>query len=77
MYAAVKLIVGIVIACGSLIAAILESERHAFIVCLCAGFVLGASIGELVRGRLRQVVRSAPTTWSRAQLVSSRGRKLP
>ena len=77
MYAAAKLIIGIVIACGSLIAAIVESEHHAFSVCLCSGFVLGAGIGEVVRRRLSQVVRSAPTTWSRAQSATSQGRHLP
>jgi len=71
LYAAVKLILPVVIACGSLIAAIIESAHRGLILCICGGFVVGTVAGELVRRQRRDVVRSAPATWSRARLALS------
>ncbi len=75
MYAAARLILPVVIVCGLLIAAILESTHRGFILCIGAGFVIGAIIGEAARHRRGQMVRSAPATWSRARTGASRRRQ--
>ena len=58
MFAAVKIILALVIACGSLIAVIVESSHPGFVTCLCVAFAVGAIAGEVVRARRRRSVRS-------------------
>jgi hypothetical protein len=58
MFAAVKIILALVIACGSLIAVIVESTHPGFVTCFCVAFAVGAIVGEVVRARRRRSVRS-------------------
>ena len=58
MFAAVKILFALVIACGSVIVAILESTHPTFIACCGMAFAVGAIAGELVRVRRRRTVRS-------------------
>lgn len=53
MFAAVKLILALVIACGSLIAVIVESTHPGFVTCFVVAFAVGAVAGEVVRLRRR------------------------
>jgi hypothetical protein len=73
MYAAAKIILPLLIACGSLIAA-MESTRPGFIACLGAAFAVGAIAYEILRGRRRRAIRYSPTARSRAILAMARGR---
>jgi hypothetical protein len=57
MFAAVKIILPILIALGSMIAVIVESTHPGFVTCLCASFAAGAVAGEIVRARRRRSVR--------------------
>jgi hypothetical protein len=58
MFAAVKIVLAFVIACGSLIAVIVESTHPGFVTCFCVSFAVGAIAGEVVRARRRRSVRS-------------------
>jgi hypothetical protein len=58
MFAAVKIVLGLVIACGSLIAVFVESTHPGFVACFCVAFAVGAIAGEIVRARRRRSVRS-------------------
>ena len=60
MFAAVKIILPLVFACGSLIAVIVESAHPGFVACFCVAFAVGAIAGEVVRSRSRRIVRSLP-----------------
>ena len=75
MFQAARVILSVVIVCGLLIAAILESTHRGFFLCICAGFAIGAIAGELARAHRVQLVRSAPTTWSRARTGAYRRRQ--
>jgi hypothetical protein len=57
MFAAVKIILPILIALGSVIALIVESTHPEFVTCLCVAFAAGAIAGEIVRARRRRSVR--------------------
>ena len=57
MFAAVKIGLAFLIACGSLIAVIVESAHPGFVACFCVAFAVGAIAGEVVRGRRRRIVR--------------------
>ena len=57
MFAGVKIILALVIACGSLIAVIVESTHPGFVTCFCVAFAAGAIAGEIVRFRRRRSVR--------------------
>ena len=57
MFAAVKIILALVIACGSLIALIVESTHPGFVSCFCLAFAVGAIASEVVRARRRRSVR--------------------
>jgi hypothetical protein len=57
MFAAVKIVLAFVIACGSLIAVIVESTHPGFVICFCVAFAVGVIAGELVRFRRRWTVR--------------------
>jgi hypothetical protein len=57
MFAAVKVILGLVIACGSLIAVFMESTHPGFVACFCVAFAVGAIAGEIVKARRRRSVR--------------------
>jgi hypothetical protein len=58
MFAAVKVILALVIACGSLIAVMVESAHPGFVACFCVAFAVGAIAGEVVRIRRAQTVRT-------------------
>jgi hypothetical protein len=58
MFPAVKIIVALVLACGSFIAVIVESTHPGFVACFCGAFAVGAIAGEVVRVRRRRSVRS-------------------
>jgi hypothetical protein len=60
MFAAVKIILGLVIACGSLLAVIVESTHPGFVTCFCVSFAIGAIVSEMVRAYRRRSVRSRP-----------------
>lgn len=57
MFAAVKIILPILIACGSAIAVIVESTHPGFVTCFCVAFAAGAIASEIVRARRRRSVR--------------------
>jgi len=57
MFAAVKIILPILIALGSVIAVIVESTHPGFVTCLCVAFAAGAIAGEIMRARRRRSVR--------------------
>jgi hypothetical protein len=57
MFAAVKIGLAFLIACGSLIAVIVESTHPGFVACFCGAFAVGAIASELVRLRRRWTVR--------------------
>jgi hypothetical protein len=60
MFAAVKIILPLVIACGSLTVVIMESTHPGFVACFCVAFAVGAIAGEVVRARRQRIVRSVP-----------------
>lgn len=57
MFAALKIVGVLVIACGSAIAAIVESTHPAFCACFCMACALGAIAAEALRVRRRRSVR--------------------
>jgi len=57
MFAAGKIILALVIACGSLTAVIVESTHPGFVICFCVAFAAGATAGEIVRARRRWTIR--------------------
>ena len=57
MFAAVKIILPILIALGSVIAVIVESTHPRFVTLLCVAFAAGAIAGEIVRAHRRRSVR--------------------
>jgi hypothetical protein len=57
MFAAVKIIVAFLVACGSVIAVIVESTHPGFVTCLCVAFAVGVIAGEVVKARRRRAVR--------------------
>ena len=57
MFAAVKIILPILIALGSMIALIVESTHPGFVTCLCVAFAAGVIAGEIMRARRRRSVR--------------------
>jgi hypothetical protein len=57
MFAAVKTIVALVVACGSLTAVVVESTHPGFVTCFCVAFAAGAIAGEVVRFRRRRTIR--------------------
>jgi hypothetical protein len=57
MFAAVKIVVALVVACGSVIAVVMESTHPRFVICLCAAFAVGLIAGEVVKARRRRAVR--------------------
>lgn len=58
MFAAAKIVFALLIAGGSMIAAILESTHPAFVACFCMAFAVGAIAAEAARARRRRMVRS-------------------
>jgi hypothetical protein len=58
VFAALKITATFVIACVSLVAAIVGSGHPALFGCLCAAFVTGALGAEVVRAHRRKTVRS-------------------
>lgn len=65
MFAAVKIILAVVIACGSLIAAIVESTHPGFVTCFWVAFAVGALAAEVWRARRQRTVRT-PARWAGA-----------
>ncbi len=59
MFAALKIIATFLIACVSLVAAIVESEHPVLFSCLCAAFLAGVLGAEGMRMHRRKTVRSA------------------
>jgi len=57
MFAAVKIIVALVVACGSVIAVVAESTHPGFVTCFCVAFAVGVIAGEVVKARRRRAVR--------------------
>lgn len=57
MFAAVRIVLVLVIACGSLTAVLVESTHPGFVTCFCVAFTVGALAGEVVRFRRRQSIR--------------------
>ena len=58
MFAAFKVAVAFMVACGSIIAAIAESRHPLLFGCLCLAFTAGAAAAEVVRARRNSSVRS-------------------
>jgi hypothetical protein len=58
VFAAFKVVAVFVIACASVIAAIVESERPALCSCLFAAFIVGAAAAEGFRAYRRRTIRS-------------------
>jgi hypothetical protein len=57
MFAAVRIVLALVIACGSLTAVLVESTHPGFVTCFCVAFAVGAIAGEIVRFRSRSSIR--------------------
>ena len=57
MFAAVKILLALVVGCGSMIALIVESTHPRFVACIFVAFAVGVIIGESVRARRNQTVR--------------------
>jgi hypothetical protein len=57
MFAAVKIIFALVITCGSLVAALVESTHPQFVACFYVAFAVGAIAAEVVRARRQRTVR--------------------
>jgi hypothetical protein len=57
MFAAVKILLPLVVGCGSMIVLIVESAHPRFVACIFVAFAVGAIIGESVRVRRSQTVR--------------------
>lgn len=55
MFAAVKIVLAVGIACASLMAAIVESAHPGFVTCFCAAFAVGAIASEVMRVRRRRI----------------------
>jgi hypothetical protein len=60
MFAAVKIILTLVITCGSLIAVIAESTHPQFVACVYVAFAVGVIAAEAVRARRQRSVRWLP-----------------
>ena len=58
MFAVFKLVAKLVLALGSVVAAILESRHPVLFSCLVAAFVAGAIASELLRAHRTRTVRS-------------------
>ena len=67
MFAAVKVIVAIGIACGALVASIVETPYPRFAVCFWLAFGLGAIAAEWLRARRRRSVRYLRKAAARTQ----------
>ncbi len=59
MFAALKIIATFLIACVSVVAAIVESGHPLLLTCLCAAFLSGVLGAEGFRAYRRNTVRSA------------------
>ena len=59
MFAVFKIVATIVLACGSVVAAILESRHPTLFSCLVAAFVVGAVASEVFRSYRNGSVRSS------------------
>ena len=57
MFAAVKVIVAAVIACGTLIVSIVEAAHPQYVACFWVAFAFGAIAAEAVRARRRRSIR--------------------
>jgi len=57
MFATVKIIIALVIACGSAMAVFVESTHPGFVTCFCIAFAVGEIAGEVVRFSCRRRVR--------------------
>ena len=68
MFAAVKVIVAIGIACGTLVASIVGTPYPRFAVCFWLAFALGALASEWLRARRRRSVRYLRKAGTRGQL---------
>jgi hypothetical protein len=60
MLATDRLIVGLVVTGGCLIAAAVEAAHPAFLVCFGVAFAAGAIAAEVARVRRRRTIRSLP-----------------
>ena len=58
MFAAVKFILTLGIACGTLIATIAEAAHPRFVACFWVAFACGAIAAEVVRAHRQRTVRS-------------------
>lgn len=58
MFAAFKVVAAVVIACASVIAAIVESAHPTLFCCLFVAFILGAIAAEGLRAYRRRTIRS-------------------
>ncbi len=58
MFALFKLVATLVLALGSVVAAIIESRHPILFSCLVAAFVAGAIASELLRAHRNRTVRS-------------------
>jgi len=59
VFAAFKIIGTLLLACASVIAAIVESGHPVLFACLCAAFVIGIVGAEVVRVHRSRTVRSS------------------
>jgi hydroxyethylthiazole kinase-like sugar kinase family protein len=57
MFAAFKVIIAAGVACGTLIASIVEIPYPRFAACFWAAFTLGAIAAELIRARRQRSIR--------------------
>jgi hypothetical protein len=57
MFAAVKVIIAAGVACGTLIASIVETPYPRFAACFWVAFTLGAIGAELIRARRQRSIR--------------------
>jgi hypothetical protein len=57
MFAAVKVIIATAVACGTLIASIVETPYPRFAACFWVAFTVGAIGAELLRARRQRSVR--------------------
>ena len=59
MFAAFKIIATLLLACASVLAAIVESRHPLLFGCLCAAFVAGVVGAEVLRAHRSRTVRSS------------------
>jgi len=68
MFAAVKLIVAIGLACGTLVASVVGTPYPRLAICFWVAFGLGALGAEWQRARRRHIIRYVRRAYSRTQL---------